>query len=351
MKLGTRQNAVNEGQSLAEGKLTVPYGHVAMLVRFAEARSLSLRTPMVKLGFHPEQLNSSQARVADRQYSNLLLEVEKLCSDTSFWFEFGSQFTFAAIGELGQLLVTSRNGRDAIPLFCRYYGVISCGTILECNIDDDASIYLVKSCPSHSLESRIKTELLASAIRRNTGFLLNVDHPVVRYEFDYEEPAHVKDYHHYLGAEVSFGHERARIVFRKEDIDKPFALSDEVIKNLAIQNCQSMLKRLDVQASLVQRVRAVVLMTPGLEPSREQVAFSLGMSGRTLTRKLSEQGARYDEIRREIQYERARDLLSATSLSINEIAPLVGFDNGSNFSRAFVKWNGRTPSEFRKNEQ
>ncbi len=353
MKLNGRQKIVNVGQTEAargnmSARMSVPYAHVAMLVKLGEAYSVDILPLLERSGFSRDQFDMPHARVSDEAYTELLSQVDELIYAPDLWFRYGSWFSFATIGDLGQLLVTCRNGREALPLFCRYYGVVSCGTALEADMASEGNIYLNRDCSPGSRVSIIKTEILASAFCTNAGFLLKADKSVLGYEFDYSKPSNGEIYQHYLGRNISFGHERCRIIFSEDYLDIPFGQANDVMKSLALNNCHGMLERIKMQVSIEARVRNVVLMTPGFNASREDVAVALGLSSRTLTRRLNEEGVRFDEVRRDVQYRRAKELLSATQLTINEIAPLIGFDNGSNFTRAFVKWSGYTPSEFRR---
>ncbi len=353
MKLSGRQKIINTGQLEADkgnmsAQMSVPYVHVAMLVKLAETYSVDIFPLLKTSGFSEDKFDMPNARVSDESYTKLLLQVDKLIADPALWFQYGARFSFPTIGDLGLLLVTCKNAREALPLFCRYYGIISCGTTLEAELDEDGAIYLIKSCVPDSRVSAVKTEILASAFCHNASFLLNTEKPELHYEFDYPKPPNIEFYRQHLGKNISFGHERCRVVFSKDYLNVPFAQANDVMKSLAENNCQSMLEKIKMQVSIERKVKNVVLMTPGLSSSREEVATALGMSSRTLTRRLNEEGMRFDEVRKEVQFQRAKDLLNASKLTINEIAPLVGFDNGSNFTRAFVKWSGHTPSEFRR---
>ena len=82
-------------------------------------------------------------------------------------------------------------------------------------------------------------------------------------------------------------------------------------------------------------------------PSREQLADMLGISTRTLARRLKSAGTSYAELLRRVQAERAKNYLRHTSAPIAEIAERMGYSDCAAFTRAFQSWTGRTPARWR----
>jgi AraC-like DNA-binding protein len=79
----------------------------------------------------------------------------------------------------------------------------------------------------------------------------------------------------------------------------------------------------------------------------EEVAKRLGMSTRTLKRRLADQGTTFSHVLDELRRQRALLLLANRELSINEIAGRLGYTEAANFTRAFRRWTGRTPAAYR----
>ena len=83
-------------------------------------------------------------------------------------------------------------------------------------------------------------------------------------------------------------------------------------------------------------------------PNLKQVSDITGMSSRTLQRRLKEAGISYTEIINQIQFERAKNLLKESNLTLREISELLGYSTQGHFSRAFKRWTGITPQLFRQ---
>jgi AraC-like DNA-binding protein len=83
------------------------------------------------------------------------------------------------------------------------------------------------------------------------------------------------------------------------------------------------------------------------EPSQEDVAELLNMSARTLQRKLSDGGVTYKQILDETRRVLALAYLSTPRHTVSDVTYMLGFSAGSSFTRAFRRWTGQSPSDWR----
>jgi AraC-like DNA-binding protein len=99
----------------------------------------------------------------------------------------------------------------------------------------------------------------------------------------------------------------------------------------------------------VRDVRRVVstLRPPG-HPSIQLVAGVLGMSARTLQRRLGDVGLTYARVVAEARADMARQMLKDTAQKVGDIARTIGYSDAGHFTRAFLRWTGLTPREFRR---
>lgn len=101
------------------------------------------------------------------------------------------------------------------------------------------------------------------------------------------------------------------------------------------------------QHDLVETVSNRIRMAPDTGPSQKDLAGSVNVSDRTLRRRLSQQGTTYRALRNSARFDKARDLLANSSLTIAEVASEVGNSDTRAFRRAFKRWSGQLPSAFR----
>jgi AraC-like DNA-binding protein len=138
------------------------------------------------------------------------------------------------------------------------------------------------------------------------------------------------------------------VTFRAEDARKPFLTASPAVWQTFEPELQRRLTTLDAVAPLSERVRSVLLESlPSGEASMEVTARRLGLSSRTLQRRLKQDGASFKEIVRSTREQLACHYLANTLLGYAEISFLVGFEEPSSFFRAFREWTGATPESMR----
>jgi AraC-like DNA-binding protein len=161
-------------------------------------------------------------------------------------------------------------------------------------------------------------------------------------------PVDVAAYKAYLGCVLGVS-DQIQITFSAQDAHRPF-LTDNMAMWAAFEPAlNGRLSELDAQASLRERVRAVLLETlPAGSSSIDAVAQRLAVSKRSLQRQLAEESVGFQELLSEVRHELARHYLSRTDISAGEISWLLGFQESNSFIRAFRGWTGITPAAYRK---
>jgi AraC-like DNA-binding protein len=145
---------------------------------------------------------------------------------------------------------------------------------------------------------------------------------------------------------VRFNARQTRLVFARELMDLPLRQADATALRLAQEQCERELDRLT--SDDVSRVRRALAKPSGGFRSAEEVADTLDLSLRTLKRRLAARDTQFSTLLAEARSQRAVELLRDTELSVDAIAIDLGYSDTANFTRAFRRWHGRTPSEFRK---
>ena len=162
-------------------------------------------------------------------------------------------------------------------------------------------------------------------------------------------PSAVQNSHfsRFFGTDVQYG-EQPAISFSAADALRPFLTVNEGMWQVFEPELQRRLGQLNEQASTAERVRAVLLeLIPGNEATIEKAAERLGMSKRTLQRRLEQEGDNFRNLVNACREHLARHYLLNTRLSGYEIAFLLGFEDPNSFYRAFMAWTGQTPEAAR----
>jgi AraC-like DNA-binding protein len=128
------------------------------------------------------------------------------------------------------------------------------------------------------------------------------------------------------------------------DAHRPFLTANAGMWNFFEPELRRRLNDLGDDASLGAKVRAALIeLLPAGSGTTQGVAKHLGISTRTLQRRLGEAGTTFQKVLADLREELAHHYLTQSSLSLTEIAFLLGYDNANSFHRAFNQWTGRTP--------
>lgn len=154
--------------------------------------------------------------------------------------------------------------------------------------------------------------------------------------------ASLRRYESFLGVGVQVG-SPASITFAASDALRPFLITSEGMWRVFEPELRRQLCQLESTASTTERVHALLLeLLPSNAATIEMASARLGMSKRTLQRRLEDEGENFRHLVSRTRESLARHYLENTSMSGGEIAFLLGFEDPNSFYRAFQEWTGKT---------
>ncbi|WP_176037103.1 AraC family transcriptional regulator [Brucella tritici] len=176
--------------------------------------------------------------------------------------------------------------------------------------------------------------------------------PLRTLDFACPAPVHRQDYHKFFGAPVLFDQLVTKLVFSSSYLSLPIIRSDVALESFLREAPANILIRYRHDNDLSARVRAQLNALPITDwPSFEEIAGGLGMSAPTLRRRLRGEGQNFGSIKDELRFVLAERLLQENKLSVAEVAAELGYSEPSAFYRAFHKWMGQSPGQFRTVQQ
>jgi AraC-like DNA-binding protein len=150
-------------------------------------------------------------------------------------------------------------------------------------------------------------------------------------------------------APVEYGTDHPELVFDEKLWSRPTRLARPPLLKVLEEHAAVLLARVPQGEGLEHDLRRELLrQLAGGSPTAPAVARGLGLSVRTLQRKLKEHGVSFQDVLDELRGEVALRYLRDPSLSIAEVGHLLGYSEPSSFTRAFKRWSGETPKEFRE---
>jgi AraC-like DNA-binding protein len=173
--------------------------------------------------------------------------------------------------------------------------------------------------------------------------------PILVAEFAYPEPAHSSEYRIMYSSRLSFGQPNTALTFASEYLDQPVIQNEQSVKEFLRIIPENILVKYKNTNSLTAKIRRRLRQTlPHELPDFEVLARELHTASATLRRRLHEEGESYQSIKDQLRRDVAITYLSHSDRSVMDIALELGFAEPSAFHRAFKKWTGASPGEYRR---
>jgi AraC-like DNA-binding protein len=253
----------------------------------------------------------------------------------------------ANLGVLGHAWLSSSTLRTGLRRLERYWRIV--GERATTRIQDTKQGVKVayRRKPGDPVVTAVVTDMALAVVldmcRMNAGAALRPIAVTLRRR----EPPHADIYERFYGSPVRFGAEDDALVLATRDVDRPLPSSNRQLAAMFDRLLTEALGRLD-KGDVVARCRASVLeQLPSGEMTEEEMAKGLHMSRRTLQRKLADAETTYLKLVDDTRRDLALRYIEDPRRSITDIAFTLGFSQHSAFTRAFKRWTGVAPTEFR----
>jgi AraC-like DNA-binding protein len=330
---------------------TVAICFVAAALASVRARQLDADALLTRVGLSPALLQVPQARVSAKHYGELWRLVA-LTLDDEFFGQDSRRMKAGSFAMLVHAVIGCKNLGQALDRSLRFYGLILddiAGALLRST--SEATVILRERSPG--LAPRIfGQEVLLMLVHGVACWLVGRRIPILRAEFSYPEPRHSAEYRLMYCTELSFRRPHTAIVFAAEFLELPIVQNERSAKEFLRTAPESILVKYKNGSSLSARIRRRLRqLLPGEVPDFETLAGELNMTTATLRRRLHEEGASYQGIKDQLRRDLAIGYLSHSKRSVMDIALELGFSERSAFHRAFRKWTGASPGEFRRGLQ
>ncbi|MCB9592650.1 MAG: AraC family transcriptional regulator [Sandaracinaceae bacterium] len=317
-------------------------------IRFAEAATdPGARDDLLaRAGVTPstERATALRQSVGVEAYYDLLERAAEE-DDHALPFRYAASVRPEDFGAMGLAFKTASTLREALERLVRYVLVISDSLTYE--LAEDGRL-VMRGRPRHRRGARLANEGALAAVASLLRQVTDSRVPLVEVTFRHPGPRSTREHRAFFGCPVRFGAPDDALRFDARTLASPTRLADEGLSAYLLAQLEDLRDR-QAEPSLEARVQRAV--ADGLcdgPPSREAIARRLGMSERTLHRRLAEGGLSFRAVADRARREVAESLLNDAAHSLAEVAFLTGFSEQSAFSRAFKRWSGQTPLAFRR---
>jgi len=334
----------------------LPTRFYSELLDYIQQSGLSTTDLLESTGLNEQQLNDEAFLATQAETEQLIINALKITGEPNLGMIVGAKFNISSHGVVGFAALSSSTVADALDVANKYIPIltplIEIGTPYsgkaieggECGIID------IKTTASMNADvKRFTVDATLSSLHVMANFMFSNEFPTYSVELDYPLQAYHDVYGKLVGSSFVGNCQHNRILFPIEVLKRPIPLADKNAYRKSIEQCDELLQQLpSSQYSLSQAIKKRLSNTSNCHLiSQETVAEELNMSPRTLHRLLSKENTKFRELAASVRINRAKKMLQQTQYSISQIAHELGYTDAANFTRAFKKLEGVSPSEFR----
>ena len=328
------------------GLARIPLMFLSRAGSFGVARNALLRAAHLR----PRDVADPDNRVPVSAIRDLWRSMVAHVPDPALGLKIGRSVKIRELGLVGYSMLNSSTLEDALRRAARYLHVVT--EALESKLVSDAEgtrLITIGDARLHGLRHPVDCRLaiLLSVAREITGAKI----VPLEVEFPYSRPKEVgDDYRATFGrATLAFDRPRESIKLRARDVARRVIAPDATLAGYLDQLAEQVLRSLGERrgTSVEATARAVWARLSSGRPSLRQTAIAMGISSRTLQRRLGEQGTSFELVLDDLRREQSVSLLRDRSLAVDEVAFLLGYSEPSTFYRAFRRWHGVTPGKYR----
>jgi AraC-like DNA-binding protein len=271
--------------------------------------------------------------------------------DSAFGLHLAQQANLRQAGLLFYVTSAARTIGETLPLYERYCRIVNeavrvkllpvqNGVVVEFNFVG-LSRHLFRQNVEFGLAAILKS------LRENVGRNIRP----IRVTFAHPRNSNLQEFERFFGCPVEYG--AASDQWSNETLAVPLISGDPYLLETLQPFCEEAARERNTP---VETLRSSVeneaqKLLPHGKANRQTVARALGMSERTLSRRLADEGTTYEELVDQLRRSLAFQYIKARSISLSQIAWLLGYEGSTSFNHAFVRWTGRSPSAVRKEKQ
>jgi AraC-like DNA-binding protein len=301
------------------------------------------------LGLRRDQLRLER-RIPLDKYFALIDLVAEVVGDPCFGLHFGAAHAFETAGVFNYIVQNSPNVGAAIANSVRYLRLIVDAAELSLEVGGSQACLVYRMTDPRILPSRHFTELVIAYGLKGMRVIVRDDAwTPLEIRFRHAPPGDRSPYERLFGPTILFKQNDDALVFDRRLLSQPIHTADLQLLRILETHAQEILAELPPADDLVNRLEQFVVgALPDASAGLSAAARALGMSTRTLQRRLRERGIVYADLIDEMRRRLSGRYLADGDLSLGEIAYLLGYSESSAFNRAYRRWTGRTPSADRR---
>jgi AraC-like DNA-binding protein len=286
-------------------------------------------------------------RLPAAHYGRAISAALTVTGDPAFGLHMGEQVRSVMFDVVGPLLEQATTLRELFEGIGRYYRLLAVGPPPELHEHDASAWIRFTPLRGDSAPIRVIAEFVMTALLPALKLFVGHDAWPSRVSFAYQAPPYAAEYTRIFGGAERFGAAFTQMEVPRAWLDRSHSYGNPELYALLKAQADRTLSRLERDASLKARIEQVLARCGSRRATLQDIASSLHMSTRSLRRGLQAEGVSYVKLRTQHRIAEAKRMLMQPNASIQETAYTLGFDSVTAFHRAFKRWTGMTPMQYR----
>ena len=346
---GGSRHFMRDADAKSLGSLPNASGGITRLA-YARAKEAGVNLGLLlkKTGLAPDQIEDPRTRLKVRDQISFLNLASNALQDDLLGFHLAQSFDLRELGLLYYVSASSEMLSIALQRTARYSSIINQGVSLKYTDGKDVVISFRYVGVSRR-QDRHQIEFFVTALLRMCRQLTDRRLAPSRVSLTHRRDSNSSEFVDFFDGSVEFGAAVDEVAFAPAIKQLPVVSADPYLNNHLVAYFEEALTRRPTnRGSFLYSVEnAIVPLLPHGKVRVSEIARYLGVSQRTLARRLSLEGLTFSDVLESLRSDLATGYLTEQDLSISQIAWLLGYHEVSAFTHAFRRWTGKTPREAR----
>lgn len=309
---------------------------------------VSRETVLKAAGIDLFLLSSPDNKLTSAEVNQIFQQSVRLTQNENIGLIQGERLAKGFSNILGYLLMNCGNLGEAAVKFVQYERIVDETSISEFLVQQNDALLKISTIDPFLESNRQLNDFKVAGMLSYTKILTGKPIILKEVHFHHEPPMNIKEYERIFNCPICFNQSANALIFDKKWLNLPVIEPNRELLAAFEQIARHSLAELEETETYQKKVfKTIVNQMKGEIPTIETVAKQLATSVRSLQNHLQKEGVSYTQLINKARKDIAIAYLKERTVSISEIAYLLGFSETSAFNRAFKKWTNTTPKEYR----
>lgn len=302
------------------------------------------------VGLTPRELTDRHHRIPATAQSRLLELAAETLKDDALGFHLAARANLRSVGLLFYVTSAAETVGESLALLERYFRIVNEAVNLKLTRTRSRAILDIGFVSFSRHRAQQNVEFGLAVILRALRELVGRRICPAKVSFIRGHAANLREFERFFGCPIEFGATSDRIELSAETLALPLVTEDQNLLETLRPICEAASRERStrtgtLRASVENEMQKVL---PHRQMGKPSIAKALGISTRTLSRRLADEGVTYADVVDDLRQSLALQYIKDPTLSLSQIAWLLGYEESSSFNHAFKRWTGRSPSAVRQ---